>query len=166
MLQSEYALYGITEGIMSINCDLHLTCGVVCSGWPSWAFGVQARRIEVQFFVFKDNAWRHLIWVWFPHAGIFVYDKSFLWIPVINTVDIWLSDTNIPLVKLHIFESSASIVITQRRSRQVPSGVWKYSPLSMKHVDCSGIMDGEWCFHIFFAKFKSPCHHLLRHLSL
>ena len=154
MFSTVYARYGITEGIMTNNCGVQVNCGVISGGWPSWGLGARARGLNVRVIILKSNEWEPCIRRWFPAALILNYDENFIWHPVMGDIDVWMSDTNMPN-KLNILVSSASIVIMQRRCRQVPPDEWVRSQISLTHAECGGVTDGSWTLHLY-TKAISP----------
>lgn len=61
MLESDFALYGMTEGVMQLDGHANVTCAIICGGWPSWAMGAEARGIDVLYVFTKRNYWSCLI---------------------------------------------------------------------------------------------------------
>jgi len=43
VIASDVSLFGETSGILRVQQDRVVDCGVVCGGWPSFAFGAVAR---------------------------------------------------------------------------------------------------------------------------
>ncbi len=89
MIESDFALYGKTAGILQLEPAATIVCGVVCGGWPSWAMGAKARGFNVKYIITKTNVWTNYIKGWFPKADIIEYTDSFDWQLLESNVNLW-----------------------------------------------------------------------------
>jgi hypothetical protein len=148
MCDSDFALYGVTNGIMQFDSSVVVTCGVICSGWPSWAIGAEARGFNVTYVLTKTNVWSNNIKTWFPKAKVIDTD-SVDWTVADHNKTIWLSDVDPPR-KLRLWESQTRLVILRHRARHLPTSTsWRMTPLTISHLSCGGVTDGSWMVYIY-----------------
>jgi len=86
-----YSNYGMTSGKMVEGSDKSPTCGVICSGWPSWCVGLQLRGWNLKIVIHKNSHWVSHLASWFPTA-ITIDVKDVLPTFSSNGVDHWFSD--------------------------------------------------------------------------
>jgi hypothetical protein len=158
MIESDFSLYGKTDGILQLEPAATIVCGVVCGGWPSWAMGAEARGLSVKYIITKTNVWTNYIKGWFPKADIIEYTDSFDWQLLESNVNVWLSDVAPPR-RLKLWDSSAILIVLGRRARHLqPSSSWKMTPFPVSHASCGGVTDGSWDIYIYS---RLSAHNLL-----
>ncbi|MFN9980089.1 MAG: hypothetical protein ACK53Y_09260, partial [bacterium] len=58
------------SGKMVEGSDTSPTCGVICSGWPSWCVGLHLRGWNLKIVIHKNSLWVSHLASWFPTAII------------------------------------------------------------------------------------------------
>jgi hypothetical protein len=59
---SSFTKYGLTSSTIKTNGTDALSSGLVCSGWPSWAFTVMSRGRLIDVLILNESPWtQHLV---------------------------------------------------------------------------------------------------------
>jgi hypothetical protein len=145
VLTSDVSLFGETSGMLRIQKDRVVDCGIICGGWPSFAFGAIARGWNLQFICLKNNKWSNYFHLWFPNSVILNIDNKFNSSILRQGMSLclWFSDID-PSRSLQLWDSDAQIIITQRRAQHVLGSGWRIASVSMMHSKCGGVTDGCW----------------------
>jgi hypothetical protein len=136
----------MTVGCLSVNAQEARHCGVLASGWPSWAFGAQARGWIIDAIILKDNY--RIIQQLFPGAVVILFEAGLTLSGPLSKINIWFSDIDPPR-SLALWASDAEFVVTSRRARHVNDPSWKMEPRKISHTQCGGASDGEWVFFVY-----------------
>jgi hypothetical protein len=148
VIASDVSLFGETSGILRVQQDRVVDCGVVCGGWPSFAFGAVARGWNLKFICLKNNEWSNYIHLWFPNSVVLNIDNNFNSSILQQGVAVWFSDIDPPRL-LQLWTSGAKIIITQRRARHVVGNQLQMFPIALCHSKCGGVTDGNWTLCVY-----------------
>ncbi len=135
----------MTSGKMMEGSDIPPSCGVICSGWPSWCIGLHLRGWSLKIVIHKNSLWVSHLASWFPTA-IIIDIKDVLPTFGSNGVDHWFSDVEPPR-KLGLWHTSICSISCLRRIRHVPNSNWKVVRHSLSHVNAGGLTDGSWSIY-------------------
>jgi hypothetical protein len=146
LLAVPFAKYGMTVGCLSINAQGVQHCGVLASGWPSWAFGAKARGWIVEVIIVKEN--HEIVQDLFPDSMVILHETGLILPELLCKINIWFSDIDPPR-SLALWTSDAQFVIMSRRARHVNDPLWKMEPRKIAHLQCGGATTGEWVFYLY-----------------
>ena len=136
-MTSEYAQYGVTEGVMHSALGEILSCGIICDEWPSWAFGLQIRGWNIRYILVYKKTWEQELGIWFPLAKIMCVNDA---LPVHGEslgVLAWFSDSDPPR-KLKLWDYPTKLIVTRRRARHLPGNSWCMTAIPVSHSSCGG----------------------------
>ncbi len=148
LLQASYAKYGVTAGVVQVIEGVVLSCGVICRGWPSWAFGAALRGWEVSFLLVKDSDWVKELAGWFPRASMHVYKKEFKLPIQFTKLNYWFSDSDPPR-SLNLWKSYAKVIVSIRRARHVDDSSWTMTPFHFQHSAVGGATDASGSLYVY-----------------
>ncbi len=143
-----------------VDETFEISCGIVCSGWPSWALAAKIRKWTVKIIIIKNSLWISEIKSLFPNVCILDYMDLESWLSLGLNIQFWLSDIDPPR-KLSVFSTNAQAVVTCQRVRAFRAGEWTWQVIKLAHAECGGATDGEWNFHVY----KRPDAEALASLS-
>jgi hypothetical protein len=145
-IPAPYAAYGMVTGQLSTSLDLAPSCGIISSGWPSWAISANFRGWNVKVIIHKQSMWSHRLVLWFPNA--MVLDVNDVPDHLIQSLGLghWFCDVNPPR-KLGLWYSDAHIISCLRRARHVPISNWMMTRHELSHGDIGGLADGKWSLY-------------------
>jgi hypothetical protein len=145
---ADYSKYGVTKGVMVQGTEVKPLCGIICKGWPSWAFGATLRGWNVNIIIMKESVWSKRIKIWFANALVVDPSQCANYLHCLTKIDAWFSDIDPPRC-LPLWDSNASLIITARRARHVPNSKWCMEPVTTSHVSSGGVTDGTWTVYIY-----------------
>jgi hypothetical protein len=97
VIAAEFSLFGETSGTIQTQKDWEVNCGIVCGGWPGFAFGDLARGWTIKFICLKrNNPWSDFIRIWFPNSIILIVDDNLSPSIVQQGMSVWFSDIDLP----------------------------------------------------------------------
>jgi hypothetical protein len=121
MVTADYSRYGVLEGAM-ISDPFGISCGIVCSGWPSWAIAAKNPDLGfIKIIIIKNNLWKSEIKSVFPDVCILEYTDFECWMSLSLDVQFWLTDIDPPR-KLSIFGTNADAIVACQRVRDFQGG--------------------------------------------
>jgi hypothetical protein len=144
-MDADYAKYGSVRGAVQPGTG-RLVCGIICSGWPSWALAAECRGREIKLVIIKDSFWSPKIIKLFPRVPVLRCEECENRLTIGVQVSVWFSDVDPPR-RLRLFEAEPRpVVVTLRRAQQLPVGEkqFAYHWLSLQHSDC-GVTGGFFC---------------------
>jgi hypothetical protein len=153
-IETDYAKHGVTKGVMTIEAEDKTFCGIICKGWPTWAFGATLRGWTVVTIITKDTTWKKLSRRLFPNAVVMDGTQGTKASLQFTKIDYWFSDIDPPRC-LSLWESNTSYIVTARRVRHIPDSLWTMEPIVISHCALGGVTDGEWTCYIY-SKASSP----------
>lgn len=112
----------MTVGCLSVNAQEACQCGILASGWPSWAFGAKARGWIIEVIILKDNY--RIIQQLFPDSVVILFEAGLTLSGILSKINTWFSDIDPPR-SLALWASDAEFVVTSRRARHVNDPSWK-----------------------------------------
>jgi len=149
--ESDVSLFGEISGVLHLDLTRRIDCGMVCGGWPTFAFAAVARGWNIKFICLKNNEWSAYFPLWFRTSIIIDIDAFANPAIIQQGVTIWFSDIDPPRC-LSLWDSDATMIVSLRRARHIRSSNWAMTPLHLNHVSCGGVTDGSWTVSVYHKK--------------
>jgi hypothetical protein len=148
MVAADYSKCVVTEGRL-VTEPFAISCGIVCSGWPSWAIAAKVWNWSIKVIIIKNNLWSSEIKSLFPNVMFLDCMEFEAGLSLGLSVQFWLSDIDPPR-KLSVFCSDAVTgLVTCRRVGDFRAGEWIWQVIKLSHAECGGTTDGVWNFHVY-----------------
>jgi hypothetical protein len=126
-----------------------MCCGIIATGWPTWAFAARDKGWQVVVVITKSNEWHKHIKMMFPGTPIVSYDECENRMAIATKIQVWFSDVDPPR-RLRVFEGDdVRAVIAMRWARALPNNLFVYQPVRLTHKGYGGMIDGEWQIHVY-----------------
>jgi hypothetical protein len=148
LMNSNYSKYGTTTGVLTIDTSITPSCGLLCAGWPSWAFALTIRGWRVELIILKESPWLEALKVWLPDTQVLTYVSGDKRLGGYAKIRNWFCDVEPPR-SLCLWNSDAELIVTCRRARHVQDSSWRMKHLYLTHVDAGGATDGSWSLNVY-----------------
>jgi hypothetical protein len=76
LLTEKYSKYGVTSGVLTLESSTSISCGLICSEWPSSGFAAVLRGWKVELILMKKNMRVHFVQKWFHEAQVLLCQQG------------------------------------------------------------------------------------------